>query len=46
MIEYIRKMQYKLKCQAFFYVQYIPSYPRGNWQQPVQERVNGALEGA
>ena len=32
-IEYIRKMQYKLKCQAFFYVRYIPSYPRGNWQQ-------------
>ena len=29
-IEYIRKMQYKLKCQAFFYVKYIPSYPCEN----------------
>ena len=34
-IEYIRKMQYKLKYQAFFYVTYIPSYPCENWQQPV-----------
>ena len=34
-IEYIRKMQYELICQAFFYVKYIPSYPFENWQQPV-----------
>ena len=33
-----------MKCQAFFYVKDIPSYPYENWQQPVQERVNGALE--
>ena len=25
-------MQYELKCQAFFYVKYIPSYPYENWQ--------------
>ena len=34
-IEYISKMQYKLRCQAFFYVKYIPSYPCENRQQPV-----------
>ena len=34
-IEYRRKMQYELKCQEFFYVKYIPSYPYENWQQPV-----------
>ena len=39
-------MQYKLKCQAFFYAKYIPSYPCENWQQPVLEKVNGALERA
>ena len=37
-------MQYELKCQAFFYVKYIPGYPYENWQQPAWERVNGALE--
>ena len=30
-IEYIRKMQYEVKCQAFFYVKYILSYPCENW---------------
>ena len=33
-----------MKFQAFFYVEYIVSYPYGNWQHSVEERVNGALE--
>ena len=43
MIEYVRKVQYKFKCQAFFYVKYIPSYHYENWQQPVKERAPNSL---
>ena len=33
-----------MKFQAFFYAEHIVSYPYENWQHPVEERDNGALE--